>query len=140
MPHDLQLEVIHRVAGELRKVAVFADLPEDQLAWLAERFEEVRLEPGTIFVRPGDPVEHLLVLLEGEVRWQRNDMPDGPSFTARAVQVTGLLPYSRLTGAEATGRAILPTRALRLHKDHFPEMLRRMPELGKRLVALMSDR
>ena len=140
MPHDLQPEMIHQVADELRKVDVFADLPEDQLAWLAERFEEVRLEAGTIFTRPGDPIEHLVVLLEGEIRWQRNDMPDGPSFTARAVQVTGLLPYSRLTRAEGTGRAILPTRALRLHKDHFPEMLRRMPELGKRLVALMSDR
>ncbi len=140
MPHDLQLEVIQRVVGDLRKVDVFADLSEDQLAWLAERFEEVRMEPGTIFTRRGDPIEYLVVLLEGEIRWQRSDMPDGPSFTARAVQVTGLLPYSRLTGAEATGRAILPTRALRLHKDHFPEMLRRMPELGKRLVALMSDR
>jgi signal transduction histidine kinase len=140
MPHDVQLEVIQRVVGELRNVDVFADLPEDQLAWLAERLEEARLEPGTIFMRPGDPVEHLVVLLEGEIRWQRNDTPDGPSFTARAVQVTGLLPYSRLTRAAGTGRAVLPTRMLRLHKAHFPEMLRRMPELGKRLVALMSDR
>jgi signal transduction histidine kinase len=140
MPHDLQPETIHHIVGELRKVPVFADLPEDQLAWLAERFEEVRLEPGAIFTRPGDPIEHLVVLLEGEFRWQPSDTPDGPSYTARAGQVTGLLPYSRLTRAEGTGRAILPTRALRLHKDHFPEMLRRMPELGKRLVALMSDR
>jgi signal transduction histidine kinase len=140
MPQDLQLEVIQRVVAELRKVDVFADLPEDQLAWLAERFEEIRVEQGTIVSRPGDPVEYLVVLLEGELRWQRNDMPDGPSFTARAVQVTGLLPYSRLTRSQGTGRAILPARMLRLHKDHFPEMLRRMPELGKRLVALMSDR
>ncbi|HTV53861.1 MAG TPA: ATP-binding protein [Terriglobia bacterium] len=133
-------EKIQTIIGELRNISVFADLPEDQLAWLAERFEEVRLEPGTIFVRPGDPTEHLVVLLEGELRWQRNDAPDGPSFTARAVQVTGVLPYSRLTRSQGTGRVILPARMLRLHKDHFPEMLRRMPELGKRLVALMADR
>ncbi len=140
MPHDTQPEITRQVAGELRKVPVFADLPEDQLDWLAERFEEVRLEPGAVFMRPGDPVEHLVVLIEGELRWHRNDMPDGPSFTSRAIQVTGLLPYSRLTRAEGTGRAILPSRTLRLHKDHFPEMLRLMPELGRRLVALMSDR
>jgi signal transduction histidine kinase len=140
MPDAPRVEKIQAVMSDLRNVPQFSDLPEDQLEWLAERFEEVHLEPGTIFMRPGDPVEHLMVLLEGEFRWQRSDMPDGPSFTARAVQVTGLLPYSRLTRAEATGRAILRSRALRLHKDHFPEMLRCCPELGKRLVALMSDR
>jgi signal transduction histidine kinase len=136
-PATTQLQT---VLGELRNIAVFADLPDDQLAWLAERFEEVRLEQGTVFMRPGDAIEYLIVLLEGELRWHRNEMPDGPFFTARAVQVTGLLPYSRLARSQGTGRAILPTRMLRLHKDHFPEMLRRMPELGKRLVALMSDR
>lgn len=140
MADEAVSEKIQTVVGELRKIPVFADLPDHQLIWLAARFEEIRLEPGAIFMHPGDPVEYLFVLLEGELRWQRHDMPDGPSFTVQAVQVTGLLPYSRLTRAEGTGRAILPSRALRLHKDHFPEMLNRMPELGKRLVALMSDR
>jgi signal transduction histidine kinase len=140
MPGEPITEKPQGVLEDLHKIPVFADLAEDQLAWLAERFEEVRLAPGDIFMRPGDPIEYLMVLLEGEVRWQRGDMPDGPSFTARAVQVTGMLPYSRMTRSQGTGRAVLPTRALRLHKDHFPEMLRRMPELGHRLVALMSDR
>jgi signal transduction histidine kinase len=140
MPDEPTTEKPQEVLEELGKVPVFADLPEEHLAWLAERFEEVRLEPGEVFVHPGDPIEYLMVLLEGEVRWQRDDMPDRPSFTARAVQVTGLLPYSRLTRAGGTGRAVLRSRGLRLHKDHFPEMLRRMPELGQRLVALMSDR
>ncbi|HUI42158.1 MAG TPA: ATP-binding protein [Terriglobia bacterium] len=128
------------VVDELRKVAVFADLPEDQLAWLGERFEQIRFEPGQVFAHEGEPVEYLVVLLEGELRLQRHDAPDGPAFRVVAGQVSGLLPYSRLTHYRATGRAVLPSRMLRLHKDHFPEMLRRMPELGKRLVALMSDR
>lgn len=140
MADEAVSEKIQTVVGELRKIPVFADLPGDQLAWLAEQFEEVRLEAGTIFMRPGDPIEYLYVLLEGELRWQRHDLPDGPSLSVRAVQITGLLPYSRLSRAEGTGRAILPSRLLRLHKDRFPEMLSRMPELGKRLVALMSDR
>lgn len=129
-----------RLIGELRSLPVFADLPEEQLAWLAERFEEVRLDAGEVFARKGDPVEHLIVILEGEVRLQRVDTPDGPTFTAGAGQVTALLPFSRLTQYAGTGRAALPTRILRLHKDHFPELLHRMPQLGQRLVALMSDR
>ncbi len=140
MPEKPGSETIQTILSELHNIAVFADLPEDQLTWLAEHFEEVRLQPGAVYLRQGDPVEYLVVVVEGEVRYQRQDVPDGPFFTMQAGQVTGLLPYSRLTRASGTGRAIVQTRILRLHKDHFPEMLRRMPELGKRLVALMSDR
>jgi signal transduction histidine kinase len=140
MEQEIASKDVRLVVGELHGIAVFADLPEDQLTWLAERFEEVRLEAGEVFARPGDPVEYLVVLLEGELRFQRQGGPDSPIFTIEAVQVTGLLPYSRLTQYQGTGRAVRSSRMLRLHKDHFPEMLQRLPELGKRLVALMSDR
>lgn len=140
MPAQSQREPKPVVVAELRQISVFADLPEDELAWLAERFEEAEIPAGAVYARPGDPLDHLMVILEGEFQMQRNDAPDRPPFVARAGQVTGVLPYSRLTHYRGTGRAVLPTRVLRLHKDHFPEMLRRMPELGGRLVALMSDR
>jgi signal transduction histidine kinase len=140
MPNEGGSEKAPIAVGELRNVPVFADLQDEQLAWLAEHFEEARFEAGSVFMRPGDPIDYLVVLLEGEIRYQRTETTDRPSFTVRAGQVTGLLPYSRLARAAGTGRAILPSRMLRLHKDYFPEMLRRMPELGKRLVALMSDR
>jgi CRP-like cAMP-binding protein len=138
--HEISREQIQSVVGELRRVPVFADLPEDLLAWLAERFEEVRLEPGATYAREGDPIEHLFVILEGELRLQRQDILDGFNFIITAGQVSGLLPYSRLTHYRGTGRAVTASRVLRLHKDYFPEMLQSMPELGKRLVALMSDR
>jgi CRP-like cAMP-binding protein len=125
---------------DLRKIAVFSGLPEEHLAWLAEKFEEVHLQPGEVFLREGDPAERLVVILEGEIRFQRSDIPDGPAFRASAGQVTGLLPYSRLTHYRGTGRALGPARLALLHKSLFPEMLQRMPELGQRLVALMSDR
>lgn len=140
MAPELGNEQVQSVVGELRQIPVFSDLPEDQLVWLAQRFEEVRLDPGEIYAREGDPLDHLMVMIEGEVRIQRHDTPDGPSFTARAGQVSGLLPFSRLTQYVGTARALLPTRVLRLHRNHFPELLRNMPELSRRLVALMSDR
>jgi len=133
-------ERVDALANDLRKIAVFSDLTADQLAWLTEKFEEVRLAPGEIFVRPGDPAVWLTVILEGEVRLQRDGDPDGPIYSAFAGQVTGYLPYSRLTHFSATGRAVLPTRMLRLHRDNFSEMLRRIPTIGQRLVAIMADR
>src|SRR5208337_3086026 len=61
-------------------------------------------------------------------------------FRVYAGQVTGLLPYSRLTSYGGTAQAVLPTRVALLHRSLFPEMLKQMPLLGQRLVALMADR
>lgn len=133
-------ERIEVLANDLRKIPVFSDLAADRLTWLAGKFEEVHLAPGEIFVRPGDPAVWLAVILEGEIRLQREGDPDGPIFSAVAGQVTGYLPYSRLTHFAGTGRAVIPTRLARLHRDNFPEMLQRIPEIGQRLVAIMADR
>src|SRR5271167_3081233 len=124
----------------LREMPVFADLPEDQFSWLVSQFEEVRLEAGEVFGRQGDPADWLFVMLEGELQFHREDLPDSPTFTVQAGEVSGVLPYSRLTRLGGTARAVLPTRAARLHRSVFPEMLQRLPVLGQRLVALMSDR
>ncbi|PYU92309.1 MAG: hypothetical protein DMG25_12320 [Acidobacteria bacterium] len=140
MAENATSERIEALVNDLRKIAVFSDLTADQLGWLAGKFEEIRLAPGEIFVRPGDPAVWLTVILEGEIRLQRAGDPDGPIYSAVAGQVTGYLPYSRLTHFAGTGRAVLPTRLARLHRDNFPEMLQRIPEIGQRLVAIMADR
>jgi signal transduction histidine kinase len=128
------------IIDELKTISVFADLPEDDLAWLAERMEERSLNAGDVFAREGDALEYLSVMLEGEMHVERPHEPGTPMFIARAPQVTGLLPFSRLTKYVGTARIVRPTRSLLLHKKHFPEMLHRMPLLGQRLVGLMSDR
>ncbi len=128
------------LVDELTGIEVFADLPRENLAWLAEKFEVVQLEEGEIFGRPGDPIDHLHVILEGELRLQRGTEADSTTFVGFAGQVTGLLPFSRLTHFKGTARAIRRSRIARLHRTFFPEMLQRMPLLGQRLVAIMSDR
>ena len=132
-------QIPHRVAA-LRSISVFADLAAQDLDWLASRMDEMVLAAGQIFARSGDPVEYLIVILEGEVQFERPDSSGSPVIMASAGHVTGLLPFSRLTQVRGTGRAVLPSRLLRLHKQYFPEMVQRMPQLAQRLVALMSDR
>jgi signal transduction histidine kinase len=140
MAENLTSETGKSLIDDLRRIEVFSDLPQEHLAWLAEKFEEIRFQPGEIFAREGEPVDYLTVILEGEIRVQRDSGSDAPIHTAYAGQVSGVLPYSRLTRYPGTGRAVLPTRMVRLHRNLFPEMLQRMPELGQRLVAIMADR
>ena len=129
-----------RFAAALRSISVFADLPGEDLEWLASRMDEVVFSAGQVFGRPGDPIDYLNVILEGEIQFERTDSPGSPVIMASAGQVTGVLPFSRLTQIQGTARAVLPSRLLRLHRQYFPEMVQRMPQLAQRLVSLMSDR
>ena len=131
---------LQQIVADLKTSATFADLPEEDLAWLAERMEERRLNTGDVIAKEGEPLEHLIVMLEGEMHVERPQEPGMPMFIARAPKVTGLLPFSRSTKYLGTARIVRSARSLLLHKDYFPEMLHRMPLLGQRLVGLMSDR
>jgi len=125
---------------DLRKIEVFADLSREQLDWLTEHLEERRFQPGEIMGREGEPLDHLTVIIEGEMRFQRGAGGEEMTFRGFAGQVTGLLPYSRMTHYGGTTRAVLPTRVAILHRRLFPEMLHRAPQLGQRLVSIMADR
>ena len=133
-------EQIENTIRDLKTNLIFADLPEENLAWLAERMEEVRVPAGIVYARIGDPLDHLIVILEGEMHIERPGDLGSPFFIASAGQITGLLPFSRSIEYKGTARTALPMRTLRLHKDYFGEMLQRMPILGQRLVGIMSDR
>jgi signal transduction histidine kinase len=137
-------ELLARVDA-LRRVGVFADLPEDQLRWFASNSVERRLAVGEVLFARGDKPDWMSVYLEGEVQAVTDDsMSDGFVYVMRAgdplTEVSGALPYSRMTEFAAMGRAVVPTRVLLFPSALFPQMLERMPVLGKRLVGVMSDR
>ncbi|HXQ69587.1 MAG TPA: ATP-binding protein [Pyrinomonadaceae bacterium] len=129
----------------LRRVHVFSDLPEDQLQWFADHTTELRVETGEVLFQKGSPADIMVVYLEGEVRAYRDDLAhDGYVYIARAgepnTEVSGKLPFSRMTHWTATGRAVTPMRLLRFPVSLFPELFQRMPVLVERLVGIMSDR
>lgn len=129
----------------LRRVEVFADLPEDQLDWFIENSDERILEAGEILFRNGDKPDWMLVYLEGEVHASSNENDlDGFVYIARAgdpaTEVSGKLPFSRMKQTNATGRAVVKTRILLFPVALFPELIVRMPLLAERLVWIMIDR
>src|ERR1043165_1659869 len=129
----------------LRRVHVFADLPEEQLKWFADHTQDIRLLPGEVFFRKGEPADSMAVYLEGEVRAYRDEQAhDGYVYIARAgepnTEVGGKLPFSRMKEWSATGRALTNMRLLRFPVSLFPELLQRMPVLVERLVGIVSDR
>jgi signal transduction histidine kinase len=131
---------VQHIAEEVRKFSVFADLPEEDLFWLAERMGEVTLEAGQVYARPGDSVDYLTLMLEGELQVSQLTSAGSPIFVAVAGEITGRLPFSRLKQFKGISRAVMHTRMIRLHRQYFPDLVQRMPLLTERLVGLMSDR
>ena len=129
------------LVSELRKIDAFHDLPEDALAWLADHATVHTFQPGELIMQEGEVADRMTIILEGELQGRRESLgPDAPVYTGRAGQVTGMLPFSRMTHYTITGRALGFTRIATIPSNSFPEMLQQIPTLGPRLVGVLTDR
>src|ERR1700693_5196128 len=126
--------------SELLRVPVFADLPDDQLAWFISQSQEMNLKAGDVYARQGDPADAMFVMLEGHFQAWGELGGEAFVFDLEPGEVTGILPFSRMKQFTVSGRAETDSRALRFPASMFPELIQKMPELTKRLVGLMSDR
>jgi signal transduction histidine kinase len=125
---------------ELLRLPIFADLPEDQIAWFISQSQELALKPDEIYVHEGDPADAMFVVVDGQLSL-KGEMAGGlVTFTSNPGDVTGALPFSRMKQFPLTGRAVISTRLLRFSAAQFPILAQKMPELTGRLVARLSDR
>ena len=109
---------------ELRRVPLFEELDDERLQLVLERGEERRVEAGKINRREGEPVEHLYVILEGELRiMKRANGGDtvidvfGPGTFFAEVSLLAGKPFL------ATGRALTDLRMFLLPEDVFRKLL-----------------
>jgi signal transduction histidine kinase len=126
--------------SELLAVPVFADLPDNQIAWFLSHAEEIVLKPEDTYLHQGAPADAMFVILEGQLQARGELGGEVFSFMAKRGDVTGVLPFSRMKTFPLTGRAVTNGRVLRFPASLFPELVQKMPELASRLVGLMSDR
>src|SRR5262249_46657488 len=111
------------ILQELRGVPALADLPEEQLTWLATRVEERTFNPNEIMALEGHPADLFFILLDGEIQYRRESDPQDPRvFISTPGTIGGRLPYSRLTHWKGTARAVTAVRVLVGSTTLFPEM------------------
>src|SRR5215469_18777404 len=118
--------------AELRRVHAFTDLPDEQLDWFLSKSEEVLLKSGDIYMRQGDPANSMFVILDGQLQARGELGGETVVVTARAGDVTGVLPYSRMKQTPLTGRALTDVHGLRFPSALFPELVHIMPRLAER--------
>src|SRR5271168_3588531 len=99
--------------SELRRVPVFVDLPDDQIAWFLSHAQELHLKAGEPYTRAGDPANAMFVILEGQVEIRGEIGGETVVFLIDAGNVTGALPFSRMKQFTVGGRAVVDTHALK---------------------------
>jgi signal transduction histidine kinase len=124
--------VAHRTVGSA---------PRAQLEWLAAHGELRTIPVGGAAAIEDQVITGLWLFLSGHASI-RVDRGAGPRKVMewRAGDVSGLLPYSRLTKPPGTALVEEEAEILFVAKEHFPEMIRECHELTSIFVHVMLDR
>lgn len=130
------LTVIEKVIF-LQNVDVFADVPAEQLSYLAAIASEVSFDQGTAIYRVNETSDSMFVVLEGRVRLYREDIEIGLVETKGALGAWALLDDEpRVANAEIVEDAKL----LRIDKDDFIDLLSDHIEITQGLLRTLTKR
>jgi signal transduction histidine kinase len=115
--------------------------PREELTWLAEHGTLRHLEAGEVLSHKGVQVEGLYVVLSGHVTLSV-DRGSGPQkiIEWQAGEVSGILPYSRLTSPPGDAVAQEPTEILALPREQLRAMTQECFVVTSILVHTMIDR
>ncbi len=127
--------------ARLKQIETFKEVPESQLQWLIDESTVSEYQDGDIIFKEGDPIDHMNIILQGEIRMYAV-LESGTKFLNAfgADYVTGILPYSRMTHAKGRGVAQGDTYILMLDRSCIDHMIRNYYELTASLVHTMTTR
>jgi signal transduction histidine kinase len=135
--HVADTSLIERLAA----LPTLAAIPRDQLEWLAAHGTIRRFEDGEVMFPEAEPIHDLYVVLSG--RFSISVTRGGVSRTVKAWQagdLSGHLPYSRMTATPGKILADGPVEMLEIPAADVREMTRACYELTAMCVHEMVDR
>jgi NTE family protein len=126
------------VAEFLRKVHIFAELPEHLLARLASIVTNVSLPSGQWLFREGEPADGVYIVRVGHLEIVQEQPERAVLNTLTRGAVIGELAL--LSGAARSGsaRALRDSEVLKIEKLHFDELLTSTPTLALGLTRALS--
>src|ERR1700733_2308825 len=131
---------IPEIIAALRGIDALHGLADHEYHWLASHGSERVAEDRVIVFREGEPAHHLNIILKGEIYVHRRNSGSISLFIGRTGQITGKLPFSRMTSWGAEGSSSGSLWMLDFHEDEFPAMLLAIPSLAQLCVSILLDR
>ena len=112
---------IAEVVEKLKDNPNIPNAPEEQLRWLAEHSTCQFFPKGDIIFHAGESTDNMIIMIEGKAEVYLEQNGDKRLLsTISKNDITGLLPYSRLDKAMATGYVKEDAHVMKLHRDHMP--------------------
>lgn len=119
----------------------FKGISEDIIQWVVDKSVYKCFEKGEVFFRPGDAVNDMIIVTEGEYVLELEQKGTRREIgKVEAGEVSGALPFSRLKEAKTYGLAVQNVKILYFDKENFTELVNKSYDLVQNLVGLMSDR
>jgi signal transduction histidine kinase len=126
---------------ELRRSPLFDGLTDEQMQRVIMEGSEVRVSRGELYAREGEPIEHLYVVLEGELRITK--LVDGKEMVINNYTpgvFFGEVPLLAGTPFLASGRALEDSRLFAIPEKVFRRMLTDYPTFGDTVLETMAQR
>jgi signal transduction histidine kinase len=125
----------------LRRLPLFADLPEADLQALYQRAEPLTLASGEWLMREGEIGETLYVVLAGAIEITKRSGGQEIVLAVRGPgEVIGEMALLEQTPRTASGRAVQETRLLRIAKEAFKQMLAASPTAALAILHTINAR
>ncbi|MGV8122099.1 MAG: cyclic nucleotide-binding domain-containing protein [Candidatus Xenobiia bacterium LiM19] len=125
----------------MKKSAVFADLPIEDIVIIADILLELEYPEGQIIFREGEPGDKMYIIVSGQVIIQKGEgdaiemtltLGSGECFGEMAI-LDGL-PRS------ASVKVTKPANLLAIEREDFRELLRVYPEISLNVIQILSGR
>jgi signal transduction histidine kinase len=130
-------ELVERLAAH----KTLGSAPRKELEWLAAHGTIKVFEANEVVGRKGVPVEAMYILFTGHtVVFVDRGGGRHKVLEWRGGEVTGMLPYSRMTTPPGDSLSVVRTESLAIHREDFPEMIRECHGVTSILVGVMLDR
>lgn len=121
----------------LRSVSIFADVPDQYLADVAEVLREVEVDPGKTLIREGEMGTELYIVVEGRFGISRK----GTALTELAEgDVVGELSLFDPEPRSATVTALAPSRVFALGHEHLDDLMASNVAIANAFVRLLAHR
>jgi signal transduction histidine kinase len=137
MATDMPSQLIDRLAS----IPNLAGIPRKELKWIVENGHFAIYEVGTIIGPKGKRINNLWIILSGKIAI-RVDRGVGPRLVTewRTGEVTGMLPYSRMSGPPGDNYVEEKAELLAIDVKLFPKMIHHCPSFTAYTVHNMVDR
>lgn len=129
------------IIDSLRRLSLFAGLPDSDLNWLAERAEPLSIEAGSNLIEEGQPGDAAYIVLDGEFEVIKKSGHQNIVIAVReGGEVFGEMALIDRSPRTATVRAVRRSDVLKIGGDMFQQLLAHSPSASLSILQTVSQR